>query len=297
VRALYIIPLAALIASPAWALDLDDTTYSNPPLGLTMHAPHGWKIHRLSGYPSMLAILVSQDGHATISLTHGHLQPGQGIEAFLKGNCSAMRRVGLRVDECGPARVTGREVMRSRARSWNNATAMKQIYIKSQGHVFILTLACPAARVNSFSAKLLQVLDTTTIKKAEDTKGRDQESGRDTATKGKRVSGPGKDALPELGKGKGPPKDGPAKDGPLKDGPLEDGSLEDGPLPEVGGPSSQPTGPPPGKTGPASRPAGKAPPGIGVDKDLPELGSEPLPESGSEAEPNKRKPKKKPKKK
>ena len=269
VRTFYIIPLL-LLASPAMAFDLDDTTYNDQKLGLTLHAPHGWKIHRQSGYPSMLVVLVSPDGRGTISLAHGHLLPGKGIDAFLKSNCSAMRRVGLRVEECGPAVVAGHEVMRSRARSWNNATEIKQLYIKSQGLVFILTLGSPSTRSASFSVKLLQVLDTLVIKKEETSKGRGEESSRDTATRGKKVTGAGKDALPELGKGQEPPGGAP--------------------LPEIGaGPASRPTGKPLPGPGPTSRPANKPTPGPGSrpssspgQEDLPELGSEPLPELGSE---------------
>ena len=192
VRASYIIPLL-LLASPASALDLDDTTYTDAKLGLRLHAPHGWKIHRQSGYPSMLVVLVSTDGKATISLAQGHLRPGENMEGFIKANCSAMRRVGLRVERCGPARVADRDVGRSLARTWNNAAEVQQYYVQSQGRVLVLTLGCPAKRANGFAVKLLQVLDTLTIKVADSTRGRDPTRARkDTATWGKRRKGKGK---------------------------------------------------------------------------------------------------------
>ena len=259
VRASYIIPLL-LLASPASALDLDDTTYTDAKLGLRLHAPHGWKIHRQSGYPSMLVVLVSTDGKATISLAQGHLRPGENMEGFIKANCSAMRRVGLRVERCGPARVADRDVGRSLARTWNNAAEVQQYYVQSQGRVLVLTLGCPAKRANGFAVKLLQVLDTLTIKVADSTRGRDPTRARkDTATWGKRRKGKGKgeDALPELGKG--------TKPAPV------------GAMPEIGGPSSRPTRPTSQPSDEAAKPSSQ--PGSGA---LPELGSEPLPELGSE---------------
>lgn len=267
VRASYFIPLLLLLAGPALALDLDDTTYSDPKLGLTLHAPHGWKIHRQSGYPSMMVVLVSADGQGTISLAEGHLEPGQDMEAFLKGNCSAMRRVGLRVERCGPAKVANRDLGRSLARTWNNASEIQQYYLKSQGRMLVLTLGCPTRRANSFAVKLLQVLDTLAIKVSDSTQGRNPtRTRRDTATWGKRRKG--EDALPELGKDRGP--------------------AAGGALPEIGGPSSRPSGP---SSRPSSAPAGPATkPSSGA---LPELGSEALPELGDEPLPEGEAPKKK----
>lgn len=260
-----------LLANQALAVGLDDTTYHNGQLGIRLHAPHGWKIHRQAGYPSMLAVMVSPDGVGTINLATGHLSPGQTIKQYVDGNCSAMRLVGLRVEQCGPATLGRHKIMRSLSRSWNNLTEVRQVYIKSRGRVFILTLGCPRRLTGRFRSKLLQVLDTVTIDEETNSRVSGDQS-RDTATRGKRIKGgSGRDALPELGQPSAPR---------LKGGPLPD--LTSGPATQPGSKQAPPA------SRPATQPAKKPLPGDGSRpgvQDLPEM--EALPEMEEEPLPKK----------
>lgn len=258
-----IFPAAALaltLSASALAFDLHDTRFTDTAHGVTLHAPYGWKLHRTSGYPSILVVLVSPDGSSTISLTAGHLRPGQGLPAYLSTNCSAARKVGLRVQECGPAQVAGRRLMKVLARAPEQRSEVHQLYITGVGRVFILTLSCPARRSRDMLSKLIQVLDTIKIQLDNSSRAQGDtvrgSSGqpRDTATRGRRAGKqrPGKgqqaplpelgaEPLPELGsEGASPGKPGPGKGLPPQ--------LEGEPLPELG------TAPAPGSQ-PASRPS------------------------------------------
>ncbi len=161
--ALGVTALLSLPPAPAAAYG-DDAILRDRLHGITLHAPYGWHLHRQNGYPNLRALLVSRDGVSTISLTVGHLRPGQTLAKYVKENCIALGQVGLQAVRCGvPAKAhPGWLVLEARALS--PARRVEQLYRAVSGKTVILTLSAPSrGKWGPRSSALWRVLDSLVI--------------------------------------------------------------------------------------------------------------------------------------
>lgn len=132
-----------LLPSVAAALDLDDSTFTDRKVGIRMEVPEGWVLHRHTGYPSLLALMLQPQRRSSITLAVGPEGSARDLRRFVQRNIDAVRKVGLRVTEHRVATVGSRSVWRLSMFRPGHDTAVRQIYLGHGGVAVILTLSTP----------------------------------------------------------------------------------------------------------------------------------------------------------
>lgn len=203
-RRLLILLLLLLLLVPLHAGAYgEDSILRDKASGVTLQAPYDWVLHKQTGYPDLRGLLVHRLGDATIALMVGHLAPGQSLEAYVKSNCRAMARVGIKVTRCGTlerGRATWRRVD---GVSDQGRKRLEQYYRTSGGQAIILSLTSASKVAAARSADLWRVQDALTVTP------RNTEPPRNDATRGVQTApneapagkaSPGKqeEPLPEL---------------------------------------------------------------------------------------------------
>jgi len=170
VRSLYIL-FSALLLTPSIAagggIDLDPSTFVDEKLGIKLHTPYGWTLHRRSGYPSILATLISPNGRASISLAMERTAPDDVLAQVLARNCQAMTRVGLRVRKCGQGTVAGRLLWEVSALTLMDDVSILQYYFRGDKGIFILTLCTPKDAMKKDAGELFRVLEAAELFKGQ----------------------------------------------------------------------------------------------------------------------------------
>lgn len=136
-------------------------------MGIKLHTPYGWTLHRRSGYPSMLATLVSPNGRASISLAMERTAPKEVLAQVLARNCQAMTRVGLRVRKCGQGTVAGRLLWEVSALTLMDEVSILQYYFRGDKGIFILTLCAPKDAMKKDAGELFRVLEAAELFKGQ----------------------------------------------------------------------------------------------------------------------------------
>ncbi len=195
----------------------DDAILKDRVHGVTLHAPYGWHLHRQNGYPALRALLVSKDGRSTITLTVGHLDPGQSLQHYVRANCRAMTQVGILVKRCGEQEKSRPAWMRVDAGVDRMLRKIEQYYRADGGVTFILTLSAPAGEAKERSVDLWRVLDSLVVapRNTERPKTNSIRGTMGTSSDKARPILPEGDSLPEL------------EGAPLESAPLDEGGTEE----------------------------------------------------------------------
>jgi hypothetical protein len=149
-----------LVASPVWAIDLDEGTYTNRPVGVQMEVPEGWTLHRQTGYPSLLALLLKPERRSSISLTLGPDGSGQNLVAFVQRNEKGIREVGLTIKGSRAVTMGGRKVWQLDLVDRRGDTAVRQLYLPHGSRTLILTLSTPTRQLKQ---TLFDLTDTVEL--------------------------------------------------------------------------------------------------------------------------------------
>jgi hypothetical protein len=147
-------------------LDLDSGVYQNASLGLRMPIPSRWRLYRTTGYPSILAILVHEDGSSTLALSTAASRPGQSLAALAAEEAKGLAAVGMTAERIQPRVYFGKKVIEIEARFASGGQKLTLLYHQKGIQIFILTLCAPAGRPE-YAQDLQEVLAYLTIGEAE----------------------------------------------------------------------------------------------------------------------------------
>ena len=155
--------LLVLVATRAWAgLDLDETVFSEPSLGVRLPIPEGWRASTQTGYPGLLLLLQATGYRSRIMVGGSYLTPGKTLPQFIVENASGLRALGMTVTHLQPTSQQGRSVWEVTAQAGRDVGIRQLIF--AQGHrVITLTLAGPTQELPHLQAELQQVLASLAI--------------------------------------------------------------------------------------------------------------------------------------
>jgi hypothetical protein len=205
-RGLYIAVLLAL-PTAATALELDETSYRDRKLGIRLDLPEGWILQRQTGYPSMPALLLHQEGHASISLSIGPEGSADRMAAFVKSNAKGLAAVAFKSTPPRQVTMGGANVWLLEISDREGKVGLKQLYLAHAKRALILTLAAPRQELQQYTYDLTQALQGLTLTRpvpaAGDTgpdvtslpRGAEPE-GRETTSKANRSQGKATEAGP-----------------------------------------------------------------------------------------------------
>lgn len=150
--------LLLLVATPARAgLELDDTVFAEPTLGLRLQIPDGWRASTQTGYPGLLVLLQATSYRSRIILGASYLPAGKSLAQFVAENASALRALGMTVLRSQPISQQGRR-MWELAVQVSRDLEVRQLCLTQGNRAFTLTLAGPSAELPRMQGELLQVL-------------------------------------------------------------------------------------------------------------------------------------------
>jgi hypothetical protein len=158
-KRLYIFSLLLVPSIARGGIDLDDSTFTDKPLGLHLEVPEGWTLHRQTGYPSLLAVLLKPGRRSSISLTLGPEGSGPNLRTFVQQNEKAVREVGLEVKGSRAATVGGRKVWQLDLADRSGATSVRQLYLTHGSHALILTLSTPTRQLKQTQFDLVDTVE------------------------------------------------------------------------------------------------------------------------------------------
>ncbi|MFH1131885.1 MAG: hypothetical protein V1754_11160 [Pseudomonadota bacterium] len=153
-----ILLLYCLFPSTSAALDLDETTFRAPKLGIILSAPEGWILTRQTGYPNILALMLAPAGNASISLAVGKLEKDGGLPGYVARNNSALSQIGLRVNTSKPATPAGQTEWEVISQNKQATIEIRQLYFHVGLRVYVLTLTCPHNQREQFISDLDDVV-------------------------------------------------------------------------------------------------------------------------------------------
>jgi hypothetical protein len=147
----------------ASAIDLDEGIYRNAALGIRMPIPPRWKLYRMSGYPSLLAILVHDDGTATLSLSVTLSRPGEKLAALVAEERRGLGAVGIEVESDQAKVLLGKKVIEVVGRQRATGKKLTLLYHQQGIQILILTLCDPLAGSGGHARDLQEILAYLTV--------------------------------------------------------------------------------------------------------------------------------------
>lgn len=178
-RGLYIAVLLALLPTPAAALELDETSYRDRKLGIRLDLPEGWLLQLQTGYPSMPALLLQQEGRASISLSIGPEGSADKMAAFVQSNAKGLAAVAFKSTPPRQVNLGGRQVWQLEISDREGKVGLRQLYLPHAGRAVILTLAAPRKELQQHLYDLTQALQGLTLSQPAPSVG---DTGRDMTT-------------------------------------------------------------------------------------------------------------------
>ena len=200
---------ATLVVAPLVAkadeIDLDGDVYRNESFGLQASVPEGWLLSRMTGYRSMLALLIHRDG-AQISLSIDHFAKKQSMIQLLLQTKRALAAVGIdisgsklsvKIGDKTLALLDGRRI----GKRWR----LRQAYFPRGRRIVIVTYGGPEASFDSHIGDFEYLLESLRASREEwpdeealGDKGRRAPKAGSTAA-GQRPAAPALENVPELG--------------------------------------------------------------------------------------------------
>jgi|GEM_PF-5588157 hypothetical protein len=161
IRFCIIFAVSLLFSTSALANFLDDTSYTNRQLGISLSVPEGWVITKQTGYPSILAFMLSTDGGGKVALSYARLPAGKTLKRYLKETTRTMQATGFDIKSSKPVRDNGAVAWEVRAKDNLSRLRVLQFYLKRGNSLFVFTLTCTSKRLDYLSGELQSFVELT----------------------------------------------------------------------------------------------------------------------------------------
>lgn len=157
-RRMWIVALALALPRAAASSDLDADAFRSKKHGIRFEVSQAWDLHRQTGYPAILALLIHREVEASISLTVGPLRPREAVAALIRRNLKGLAT--LQIQEAGTRRTVhaGREVWTVELAYRNRR--LLQLYMLHEHRFVVLTLSASASEIGPLRDDLYATLES-----------------------------------------------------------------------------------------------------------------------------------------
>ena len=161
---LYLLMLMLLAPLPARAgLELDETLFTEPALGLRLHVPEGWSASTQTGYPGLLLLLQAPGHRSRMIIGVSDLGKGKTLAQFAAENVAGLRALGMNVYRSQATSQLGRSLWEVAAQAGRDVE-LRQLLVAQGGRVFSISLAGPSQEVPRLQGDMQQALAGMTLR-------------------------------------------------------------------------------------------------------------------------------------
>jgi hypothetical protein len=156
--------LILLAPLPALAgLELDETVFTEPALGLRLRVPEGWSASTQTGYPGLLLLLQAPGHRSRMIIGVTELGKAKTLAQFAVENIAGLRALGMTVYRSQSTNQLGRTLWEIAAQA-GGALELRQLYVVQGPRVFTISLAGPTAELARLQGDMLQAIAGMTFK-------------------------------------------------------------------------------------------------------------------------------------
>lgn len=166
-----IFTLLLTVPAPLMADELNDTSYANRRRGISLSVPEGWVITQQTGYPSILAFMLSAKGDGRVSLSHDLLQPQQKLAQYLKATNKTLQQAGFAIQSSKSVNDNSLVSWEVHATDKQSRFSILQYYLRRDNALFVYTLTCAAERLQHFRDELRSFVELTQLQRPRKSEG------------------------------------------------------------------------------------------------------------------------------